>query len=239
MFYHRFWSVSEFIRVWCFNGNLIYLLDAFFLVKRLLCVIYRFVLDLTSPIFLSSPIRCWQDLIPSVHQARRGLRSGQASYIWMFMKKPKRFLKAKCHKFEVHHGNEDTYREVLWIKKSFASYSQVCSPVSYSQVILLVSTVFSSEATVCCQFGGSICCTFSSCKLNDLTVFYIFGSDLFHSAVEHDAKIQDGRYGGDKRRAEETRFHRRLNSSSCPQYLPQLHQKMVEGNSGLWTQESA
>lgn len=80
MFYHRFWSVSEFIRVWCFNGNLINLLDALFLVKRLFCVIYRFVLDLTSPIFLSSPIRCWQDLIPSINQARRGLRSGQVSY---------------------------------------------------------------------------------------------------------------------------------------------------------------
>ncbi|KAH0873434.1 hypothetical protein HID58_070796, partial [Brassica napus] len=36
-----------------------------------------------------------------------------------------------------------------------------------------------------------------------------------------------------KRRAEETRFHRRLNGSSCPQHLPQLYQKMVECNSGL------
>ncbi|KAH0861844.1 LOW QUALITY PROTEIN: hypothetical protein HID58_079055 [Brassica napus] len=36
-----------------------------------------------------------------------------------------------------------------------------------------------------------------------------------------------------KRRAEETRFHRRLNGSSCPKHLPQLYQKMVECNSGL------
>ncbi|KAL0887162.1 hypothetical protein Bca101_011145 [Brassica carinata] len=38
----------------------------------------------------------------------------------MFMEKPpKRFLKAKCHTFVEHHENEDTYRELLQIKRSF------------------------------------------------------------------------------------------------------------------------
>lgn len=34
-------------------------------------------------------------------------------------KPPKKFLKAKCHTFEVHHGNEDTYIEMLQNKRSF------------------------------------------------------------------------------------------------------------------------
>lgn len=45
----------------------------------------------------------------------------------------------KWHEFEVQHGNEDTFREMLRIKRSVsASYSQVCSHKSLSPLVLSI-----------------------------------------------------------------------------------------------------